>query len=74
MRVVYAERARRDISEIFDSIAKHSSVSARRVEAAISAIAKEVTSDGSACLDRIQGHLLGQRTENRKDRGLKDRR
>ncbi len=35
MRVVYAERARRDISEIFDSIAKHSSVSARRVEAAI---------------------------------------
>jgi toxin ParE1/3/4 len=35
MKIVYAERARRDISEIFDDIAKYSPASARRVEAAI---------------------------------------
>lgn len=35
MKVVYAERARRDISEIFDDIAKFSAAAARRVETAI---------------------------------------
>lgn len=32
MRVVFAERARRDISDIYDSIAIHSSAAAQRVE------------------------------------------
>jgi toxin ParE1/3/4 len=32
MNVVYADRARRDISEIYDSIATHNQLAARRVE------------------------------------------
>ena len=35
MKVVFAERARRDIGEIYDSIARHSSDAAQRVEDAI---------------------------------------
>ena len=35
MKVVYAERARRDISEIYDSIVAHSPPSAHKVEALI---------------------------------------
>ena len=37
MKVVFAERARQDISDIYDSIAVHSSSSAQRVEDAIRA-------------------------------------
>lgn len=37
MKVVFAERARRDISDIYDSIAKHNPAAAQRVEDAIRA-------------------------------------
>jgi plasmid stabilization system protein ParE len=35
MKVVYAERARRDIADIYDSIARHNPAAAQRVEDAI---------------------------------------
>ena len=35
MKIVYAESARRDISQIFDTIAPHSVAAAKRVETAI---------------------------------------
>jgi plasmid stabilization system protein ParE len=35
MKVVYAERARQDIADIYDSIAPHNPTAARRVEARI---------------------------------------
>jgi plasmid stabilization system protein ParE len=38
MKVVYAERARRDIAGIYDSIARHNPSAARRVEDRIRAV------------------------------------
>ena len=38
MKVVYAERARRDIADIYDSIARHNPAAAQRVENTIRAL------------------------------------
>ena len=43
MKVVYAERARRDIADIFDAIAPHNRAAAMRVEAMIRIQCKRLT-------------------------------